>query len=377
MAKVCVVSDFSLKGSGYLNIIAPLCRELSLRGHEIKAVGLGYSGEEHPFDYSIIPCRSFPDAHAMVNNLKHQWGTEILIVALDIPQQEGFIGISKELGIKIISITPLENPPLTMSWSFILQQADKVFFISQMGADEAQKAGVESAEHLLVGMDTRAWRLRTKEEYEEGRKLFNIAPDALVVLTVADNQERKNLSKAMEIISKVKKEKSVKVKYILVTREKSEVGWKLRDLAMTYGIASDVMIFERGMPFGELYGLYALSDSFLLTSKAEGLGMPVMEAMSVGIPVVSTNCGAMPELLGDDRGFLMNTEYSMIDPWGNSRRDFPSAESGMEILHSLSLCMGDKLSGTREAREYMETRTWDFPTNQVTKAIEELLHEEE
>ena len=73
----------------------------------------------------------------------------------------------------------------------------------------------------------------------------------------------------------------------------------------------------------------------------------------------------------------MNTEYSMIDPWGNSRRDFPSAESGMEILHSLSLCMGDKLSGTREAREYMETRTWDFPTNQVTKAIEELLHEEE
>ncbi|MGK3946375.1 hypothetical protein ABK046_49475, partial [Streptomyces caeruleatus] len=34
---------------------------------------------------------------------------------------------------------------------------------------------------------------------------------------------------------------------------------------------SDVMIFERGMPFKELYSLYAISDAFLLTSKAEGL----------------------------------------------------------------------------------------------------------
>lgn len=374
MAKICVVSDFSFKGSGYINIVIPLCKGLSEKGHEIKAVGLGYAGEEHGFDFSIIPCNSFSDAHAMANNLKFQWGAEILLVALDIPQQTAFIEIAKKLGIKIISVVPLENPPLTMSWAFILQRADKVFFISQLGTDEAIKAGVETAEHLVVGMDTESWRLRTKGEYEKGRKLFNIPDDTLVVLTVADNQERKNLSKAMEIVSKVKKEKGVKVKYILVTREHSEVGWKLRDLAMDYGIASELMIFERGLSFGELYSLYAISDVFLLTSKAEGLGMPVMEAMSVGVTVVATACGAMPELLGEVdghglRGFLMDTEYSMIDPWGNSRRDFPNAEDGANYLATIYEFsrMGNKspFEVNLRAREYMESRKWDDAVFQV------------
>lgn len=379
MAKIAVVSDFSSQGSGYLNIIAPLCTGLSNLGHEIKAVGLGYRGEQHSFPYSVIPCSSFADAQAMMNNLRIQWGADIFLVALDIPQQISYIPMAKKLKCPIISITPLENPPLTLSWAIPLQDANKVFFISQLGADEAQKSGVESAEHLIVGMDTNSWRVRTNEEYEKGRKLFNISDDTLVVLTVADNQERKNLSKAMEIVSKVKKEKGIKVKYILVTREHSEVGWKLRDLAMDFGLASELLIFERGLSFGELYSLYAIADVFLLTSKAEGLGMPVMEAMSVGIPVVATACGALFELLGTEfpweRGYLMETEYSMIDPWGNSRRDFPKADSGVNALMDVwNQRINSPLVVPNRARLYMESRTWDVPINQVNAAIEEILN---
>lgn len=268
--KIVFVSDFNFKGSGYLNIAIPLCRGLSDMGMEVKAVGLGYSGEEHLFDFTIIPCPSFSDAHAMVNNLHYQWNPDIVIVALDIPYLAQFSHICKGLGMKMIAITPLENSPLTLSWAYILQEIDKVFMISQFGTEEANKQGVE-AEHLVVGMDTKSWRMRTQEEYIQGREMMNISEDTLVVLTVADNQERKNLSKAFEIISKVKNEKKIKVKYILVTRENSDVGWKLRDLAMFYNIAPEVMIFERGLPFKELYSLYAISDAFLLTSKAEGL----------------------------------------------------------------------------------------------------------
>lgn len=377
--KIVLVSDFSFKGSGYLNIAVPFAKGLAEAGYEVKAVGLGYTGQEHNFDFTILPCPSFPDAQAMANNLKFQWNAEVVIVALDIPRQEQFSGICKQLGMKMIAITPLENAPLTMSWAYILQAIDKVFFISQLGTDEAIKAGVE-AEHLVVGMDTVSWRLRTQEEYKKGREMMNISPDTLVVLTVADNQERKNLSKAYEIISKVKHEKGIKVKYILVTRENSDVGWKLRDLGMTYKIASDVMIFERGLPFKELYSLYAISDAFLLTSKAEGLNMAVLEAMSVGVPVVATACGSLPELLTEGRGFLMDTEYSMIDPWGNGRRDFPNAESGADTLWHLASDgrEDNKVHIDRiveNARDYMESRTWDKPVQQVVKAIEEITDE--
>lgn len=371
------VSDFNLRGSGYLNISVPLCNGLAEKGYDIKAVGLGYTGEEHLFPFSIIPCQSFSDAHAMVNNLKFQWQPDIVIVAMDIPYQERFSLICRQLGLKMIAITPLENPPLTFSWAYILQQIDKVFFISQLGADEAKKVGIE-AEHLVVGMDTKSWRMRTTEEYTKGREMLNISPDTLVVLTVADNQERKNLSKAYEIMSKVKHEKGIKIKYLLVTRENSDVGWKLRDLGMTYKIASEVMIFERGINFEELYALYAISDVFLLTSKAEGLNMGVLEAMSVGVPIVATNCGAMPELLADGRGFLMETEYSMIDPWGNECRDFPNAESGATGLQLIFQHYGDPARYNkvlRDARNYMESRTWDKPVQQVVKAMEKLINE--
>ena len=369
--KIVFVSDFNLRGSGYLNISLPICRELSNRGYDIKAVGLGYEGEEHPFNFSIIPCRGFSDAHAMVNNLFYQWKPDVVIVALDIPSLSEFARGCKNVGIKMIAITPLENPPLTFSWAYLLQQIDKVFFISQMGADEAAKVGVE-AEHLVIGMDTTSWKMRTKEEYNKGRDGLNISPETLVVLTVADNQERKNLSKAFEIISKVKNEKKIKVKYILVTRENCPVGWKLRDLAMTYNIASELMIFERGLSFKELYILYAISDAFLLTSKAEGLCMPVMEAMSVGVPVITTACGSMPELLADNRGFLMGTEYSHIDPWGNERRDFPNAEDGAEFLKYLKQCKEGniELVDVTSARAYMESRTWDKPIQQLIDALE-------
>lgn len=370
--KIVFVSDFNFRGSGYLNISVPLCRGLSEKGYDIKAVGLGYSGEEHPFDFSIIPCQSFSDAHAMVNNLHYQWNPDVVIVALDIPSLQQFSSICKKLNMRMIAITPLENAPLTMSWAYILQEIDKVFFISQLGSDEAKKAGIE-AEHLVVGIDTVSWRKRTTEEYTKGREMLGITPDTLVVMTNADNQERKNLSKAFEIISKVKHEKKIKVKYILVTRENSEVGWKLRDLGMYYNIASDVMIFERGLSFKELYSLYAISDALLLTSKAEGLCMPVLEAMSIGVPVVATACGSMPELLGEGRGFLMDTEYSMIDPWGNSRRDFPSAESGANILYNLSQLIP---TAPNKARIYMESRALEYPVNQLVEAMEKL-HETE
>ena len=69
------------------------------------------------------------------------------------------------------------------------------------------------------------------------------------------------------------------------------------------------MIFERGMSFKELWSLYAASDCFFLTSKAEGLGMPILEAMSVGLPVIASNFPLWKEIIVDnDCGLCVNPE---------------------------------------------------------------------
>jgi glycosyltransferase involved in cell wall biosynthesis len=52
--------------------------------------------------------------------------------------------------------------------------------------------------------------------------------------------------------------------------------------------------------------VYAGARLLVLPSFEEGFGMPALEAMSLGIPVIATRCGALPELVGDEAGVLID-----------------------------------------------------------------------
>ena len=365
-----LVSDFAMKGSGYLHISIPLCKKLAKKGYKILAVGINYEGEEHDFPFTIIPCKTFQQAEAMIINLKGLENPDVLIVALDLPHQGFFLDKikSKFPDLKYICITPLENPPLTLSWAAPLMNAEGVFFISEIATQAAKKAGVAHAEHLYIGMEE-DWKAPTDEERERMRKSMGV-DGKFVVLTVADNQERKNLWAAMEIIARLKKEGISNLKYFLITREHLTFGWRLRDLGTELGINEEMSIVERGIPFSQLWTYYAIADVFLLTSKAEGLGLPILEAMATKTPVLASETGAIPELLEDGRGYTIPPAYSFRDVWGNAYRDMVDIEAGANLLKQM---MNEDLSEMmNKARTYVESRTWEFPTTQVDNKIKEI-----
>lgn len=367
------VSDFAFTGSGYLYVSIPLCKGLVENGYKVYAIGINYEGQEHDFPFTIIPCKTFQEAHAMIINLESVPEMEhpgTLIVALDLPHQGFFLErVKKQFpDLKYVCITPLENPPLTLSWAAPLLDADGVFFISEIATQAARKAGVTEAEHIRVGIEEH-WRMPTEEERARIRKSMEI-DDKFVVLTVADNQERKNLWAALEIIARAKKVGVENIQYILITREHLTFGWKLRDLTSELGINKEVKIVERGLPFDMLWTYYAASDLFLLTSKAEGLCLPIMEAMACGVPVMATETGAVPELLEDGRGYIIPSEYEFRDVWGNGLRSMVDIEAGAKLLKELT---EQDLSETRQkAKAYTDSRTWDVPVKQLTDKLEEI-----
>ena len=366
MARIVWLSDGDIQGSGYLNITNPLCNALTDLGHEIKEVGLGYKNQEHFNKFSIIPARDFNDVMAIIQNLSVKWKFDVFVCALDIPHQEKLLGAMRQKPVKYIGIMPVEAGPLCISWAMTLMAMDKCFIISEYGKNEAIKTGI-NAEHIQIGIDSEAWRVPTKEEKAKLRGSLGIDEDTFVVLTVADNQERKNPHKLLEAYAEFSKGK--KTKYIMVTREFNPAGARLRDYAQELGIQQHFMLMERGMPFKQLWGLYAISDAFCLLSKSEGLGMPILEAMATGVPVVATNCTAISELLADGRGLLVDYEYQHRDCFGNGWRYWANSKHGASLLTQVY----ENGFDTKPAREYVEKRTWDIPAQQMDKAIREIL----
>jgi len=381
--RIVYITDLAAVGSGYMSLSLPICMKLAEQ-HELKVIGLGNRGEPHPFPFTIYPAGDMSTVMRTAQFLYAAWQYDIMIVALDLPIQDGMIRTMANRPFKYIGLFPVEADPLCMSWSMVCMSMDKQFVISEFGKKELQKRFIESAEHAPIGIDINSWVVPSPEEKSKMRQAFGIDDDEFVVLTVADNQERKNLWLDFKAFAMFAKHRP-KSRYILVTREHSPAGWKLRDLAFDplgigevesneqgYNISDKLMIFERGMPFAELWRLYAMSDAFLLLSKAEGLGLPLMEAMSVGVPCVGTNCTGISELLGDGRGILVDYEYTYIDPFGNGRRYLAQPELAAEALEVLASNPKFVQEMTSKARAYMETRTWDKTVEPILNYLEEI-----
>lgn len=54
--------------------------------------------------------------------------------------------------------------------------------------------------------------------------------------------------------------------------------------------------------------IYNQCDAWLFVSSIEGYGLPILEAMACGTPVIGTSCGAAPELINSDNGFLIDID---------------------------------------------------------------------
>ncbi len=83
----------------------------------------------------------------------------------------------------------------------------------------------------------------------------------------------------------------------------------LRKLAQSLGVADSVRFLG---PMAELREFYPLLDAYVLPSLWEGLPLCLLEAMSLGLPIVATSVGGVGRLLTDGRDALM-TEPGNVD----------------------------------------------------------------
>lgn len=94
-------------------------------------------------------------------------------------------------------------------------------------------------------------------------------------------------------------------------------GWSgiydhLRNLGSQIGLAEDDLIFAGKVPDQDLLPLYRLCHLFVFPSLREGFGLPVLEAMSCGIPVIGSNTTSIPEVLGNASAMFDPSDLNSI-----------------------------------------------------------------
>ncbi len=106
-----------------------------------------------------------------------------------------------------------------------------------------------------------------------------------------------------------------------------------------------------------LAALYREARLFVFPSKYEGFGFPVLEAMSVGVPVASSNATSLPELVGDaavtfhpDR--VVQIAQAMRDAWDDPTLRAALVERGRERVKQFTWerCARETLAVYRRAR---------------------------
>ena len=116
-----------------------------------------------------------------------------------------------------------------------------------------------------------------------------------------------------------------------VTRSTSR---RCKSLAAELGITEDV-VFVGGVPLEETVSFYRAADVFVYPSLNETFGLPILEAMACGCPVVTSDTSAMPETAGG-AALLCRPEGSGVDRPGHGR----GGRTGRERLRELGLQAG-------------------------------------
>lgn len=173
---------------------------------------------------------------------------------------------------------------------------------------------------------------RTADVYGVGRGF---------ILFVGTLEPRKNLLTLLRAYHQLRKSTDIVVPLVLVGGK----GWIYEEIFQTIDSLSltDHVIHLSGVPDEKLAQLYRAAGVLAIPSHYEGFGLPALEAMHGGCPVIASNRGSLPEVVGDA---AVSLEPDDVDAW---------ADALARVLSSPDLADGMRLAGLAQSAQF----TWE------------------
>ncbi|QXU42543.1 glycosyltransferase family 1 protein [Pedobacter sp. D749] len=144
------------------------------------------------------------------------------------------------------------------------------------------------------------------------------------ILNVGTIEERKNLKLAVQALKEVSEE------YKLVVIGKQTAYFKTVEKEIEKLGLKNRIIFLKNIPFADLPGIYQMASIFVYPSFYEGFGIPIIEALYSGVPVVAATGSCLEEAGGPDSLYVSPNDAKELAKAINQILESPQQQKEMK-----------------------------------------------
>jgi glycosyltransferase involved in cell wall biosynthesis len=152
----------------------------------------------------------------------------------------------------------------------------------------------EKIEVIPYGVSPRFSEAQSLERIQKTLAKYQIRQP--YILSVGRMNPRKNLVSLSSAFSRLKSEMNLTHQLVLAGKDDYETA---RTIASIKNAGGRGVVLTGFVDEDDLPALYQGADIFVYPSLFEGVGLPALEAMAAGVPVIASNSSSLPEMIGD------------------------------------------------------------------------------
>lgn len=259
----------------------------------------------------------------------------------------------------------VDSAPQNEAWIETFMDADSVFTYSDWGGGVLKEQTGNKINYIgsaSPGVDLDVFKPYANKS--QHRDAMGLETDINILGTVMRNQKRKlypdlfeSFAKFIDICLEKGRKDLAKKTFLYAHTSYPDMGWNIPNLLKKYGVSHKVLFTyichncnsyfpsffqdaktvcreckalsaglvstQKGLTRAQLADIYNLFDCYIQYSICEGFGMPQVEAISCGIPLMSVDYSAMTEIVERSKGCLLKPKIKFLELETGAYRVYP------------------------------------------------------
>lgn len=299
--------------------------------------------------------------------------------------------VKSDYSFKWLAYLTIETDEIDEKLIPVFRYADGLAVPTNYGRTILESAVAKPVEVIPYGVDSK-FRKLPEDERRRLREERDCA-DKVRFITVAQNTWRKNLPALIQAVKLIcHRDPHKRMQFYLHTNidgddSREMTLYDLRQIVTKLGV-DDWFVFpnENTSEFlapsdDYLIKEYNASDYFITPSICEGYGLPFLEAMACGVPVIANGASVMPEIIGPTmsdlsfgpakRGWLVGNRVEIIPP--SKMIKVPRQDAlGQAIWEVVQWKDSEQIR--QNCIDYAKERTWEIMKRGMSKIFEAVNH---